>query len=115
MRLPAITPEQREREASRALHEEIWAGYLVHTAVILPATDDIRAEVKSLGWRLHKFWKARGYTLHCKQLGDRSGIRIWLAPITGLVSELASGEGAIVSPVILRDQIREQLRHQLKP
>lgn len=88
MRLPASSPQHARQEDARELHERLWDAYQAEGAgtcngrVFIPSLPGQSGkDLIRVTNNLHRFWQARGFRLHARQLPDRSGFEMWVEPM----------------------------------
>lgn len=81
MRLPTTTANQKLREDSRQFCELVYQAFLDDHKVILKVSEETTALdlQQKISWTLHKFWRARGFSIHTHQGEDKTFIRVWLS------------------------------------
>lgn len=87
MRLPAITPHQRENERSREQHELWFQAYLdgkrMSYATKPYECEDERLRLSGNG---RAFWRQRGFTVRTSTNRDKTILTIWLEPMAQKVA-----------------------------
>lgn len=81
MRLPAVTPQQKQREDSRQFCETLYGAFLAeHCVMVRTAPDRIARQQRQVASNTRHFWKERGFLLHTAQSEDQALLRVWIAP-----------------------------------
>jgi hypothetical protein len=79
MRLPVVTPQQKQHEDSRQFNEALYAASQSGRRIIVTATPDtVQAVQLSLSSNTRHFWVTRGYRIRTAIAKDRQSVAVWL-------------------------------------
>jgi hypothetical protein len=82
VRLPAVTPQQKQHEASRQFHEALYTAFLGQHGVIVTVTPETaNDEQLSVSSRPRAFWRARGFRIRTRIEEQKTVLRVWLEPM----------------------------------